>query len=62
MSPLWARKLFSSCSALQSAMENLLVHRQVVGPRRTKRIEHTRGRERFHTVRNIARQIERIAR
>jgi uncharacterized protein (DUF2235 family) len=47
---------------LQRAVENFFVDSQVISPRRTKSIEDARRRERFHTMRNIARQIERIAR
>jgi hypothetical protein len=46
---------------LQSSVENFFVDRQVISPRRTKSIEDARRRERFHAMRNIAREVKRIA-
>ena len=47
---------------LQRAVANFFVDRQVIVPRRTESIEHARRQQRFHAVRNIARQIKGVAR
>ena len=46
----------------RTVLASFFVDRQVIVARRAKRIENTCRQDRFHTMRNIAGEIERIAR
>jgi len=59
---LGLRGVFRTAQQLQRAVDDLLIHCQVISPRWAKRIENARRRERFHTMRNIAREVKRVAR
>ena len=58
---LGRRAIIRFAQHLQRAVENLPVHRQIISPRRTERIENAGRRKRLDAVRNITRQIEGIS-
>src|SRR6266700_5174422 len=51
----------TSLEQLQRTVANFFIDRQVIVARRAKRIEHACRQYRFHTMRNIAGEIEGIA-